>query len=68
MATTVCSPADVVKTRIMNSKGSTGGGSGGDGVSGNAILILKNAVKHEGIDLCLEVGYLHLLDWDLIQL
>ena len=50
MATTVCSPADVVKTRIMNSKGSTGGGgSGGDGVSGNAILILKNAVKHEGI-------------------
>ena len=49
VATTVCSPADVVKTRIMNSKGSTGGGSGGDGVSGNAILILKNAVKHEGI-------------------
>ncbi|KHC58453.1 solute carrier family 25 (mitochondrial dicarboxylate transporter), member 10 [Candida albicans P75010] len=49
VATTVCSPADVVKTRIMNSKGSTGGGSGGDGVSGNAISILKNAVKHEGI-------------------
>ena len=49
VATTVCSPADVVKTRIMNSKGSTGGGSGGDGVNGNAILILKNAVKHEGI-------------------
>lgn len=49
VATTVCSPADVVKTKIMNSKGSTGGGSGGDGVNGNAILILKNAVKHEGI-------------------
>ncbi|AOW30269.1 solute carrier family 25 (mitochondrial dicarboxylate transporter), member 10 [Candida albicans P37037] len=49
VATTVCSPADVVKTRIMNSKGSTGGGSGGDGVNGNAISILKNAVKHEGI-------------------
>ncbi|KAI5956999.1 DIC1 [Candida jiufengensis] len=39
VATTVCSPADVVKTRIMNSKGS----------GQNAISILINAVKHEGI-------------------
>ncbi|KAL6450020.1 DIC1 Mitochondrial dicarboxylate transporter [Candida maltosa Xu316] len=39
VATTVCSPADVVKTRIMNSKGT------GD----SAISILKNAVKNEGV-------------------
>ncbi|CCG24411.1 mitochondrial dicarboxylate transporter [Candida orthopsilosis Co 90-125] len=39
VATTVCSPADVVKTRIMNSKGS----------GQNAITILQNAIKQEGI-------------------
>lgn len=39
VATTVCSPADVVKTRIMNAKG-------GDS---NAIHILKTAVKNEGV-------------------
>ncbi|EGV63909.1 Mitochondrial dicarboxylate transporter [Yamadazyma tenuis] len=39
VATTACSPADVVKTRIMNAKG---GGS-------NALTILKTAVKNEGI-------------------
>lgn len=39
VATTVCSPADVVKTRIMNSKGS------GEG----AVTLLKNAVKNEGV-------------------
>lgn len=44
VATTVCSPADVVKTRIMNSKATSTSNGGG-----NAILILKNAVKHEGI-------------------
>ncbi|OBA22212.1 mitochondrial carrier [Metschnikowia bicuspidata var. bicuspidata NRRL YB-4993] len=38
VATTVCSPADVVKTRIMNAKGSSGG----------AMSILKDAVKSEG--------------------
>ncbi|GEQ66899.1 hypothetical protein JCM33374_g562 [Metschnikowia sp. JCM 33374] len=38
VATTVCSPADVVKTRIMNAKGTTGG----------AVSILKTAVKTEG--------------------
>lgn len=39
VATTVCSPADVVKTRIMNAKGSSGG----------AIHILSAAVKNEGV-------------------
>lgn len=39
VATTVCSPADVVKTRIMNSKDS----------GQNAITILQNAIKQEGI-------------------
>ncbi|ODV77678.1 mitochondrial dicarboxylate transport protein [Suhomyces tanzawaensis NRRL Y-17324] len=39
VATTVCSPADVVKTRIMNAKGSSGG----------AVSILLNAVKTEGV-------------------
>ncbi|ODQ80337.1 hypothetical protein BABINDRAFT_131998 [Babjeviella inositovora NRRL Y-12698] len=39
VATTVCSPADVVKTRIMNSKDATQG----------AITILTDAVKHEGV-------------------
>lgn len=39
IATTVCSPADVVKTRIMHSHGE------GEG----AISILVNSVKHEGI-------------------
>lgn len=38
VATTVCSPADVVKTRIMNAKGS----------SNSAISILRQAVKTEG--------------------
>lgn len=38
VATTVCSPADVVKTRIMNAKGSSGG----------AVSILLEAVKTEG--------------------
>lgn len=38
VATTVCSPADVVKTRIMNSKGS----------SKSAFAILTDAVKTEG--------------------
>lgn len=38
VATTVCSPADVVKTRIMNAKGSSEG----------ALSILKAAVKNEG--------------------
>lgn len=38
VATTVCSPADVVKTRIMNAKGSSGG----------AASILVNAIKTEG--------------------
>lgn len=39
VATTVCSPADVVKTRIMNAKGTSGG----------AVSILTNAVKNEGV-------------------
>ncbi|CAK9439982.1 uncharacterized protein LODBEIA_P40820 [Lodderomyces beijingensis] len=39
VATTVCSPADVVKTRIMNSKGSGQG----------ALSILKSALKNEGV-------------------
>lgn len=39
VATTVCSPADVVKTRIMNSKGSQDG----------ALRILTNAVSNEGV-------------------
>ncbi|RLV89084.1 Mitochondrial dicarboxylate transporter [Spathaspora sp. JA1] len=39
VATTVCSPADVVKTRIMNSKGA----------GGSAINILTTAVKNEGV-------------------
>lgn len=39
VATTVCSPADVVKTRIMNAKGS----------SDNAVSILTKAVKNEGV-------------------
>lgn len=39
VATTVCSPADVVKTRIMNAKGTSGG----------AISILSHAVKTEGV-------------------
>lgn len=39
VATTVCSPADVVKTRIMNAKGASGG----------AVSILSHAVKTEGI-------------------
>lgn len=39
VATTVCSPADVVKTRIMNAKGTSGG----------AISILSQAIKTEGI-------------------
>lgn len=38
VATTVCSPADVVKTRIMNAKGSSGG----------AVSILTTAIKTEG--------------------
>lgn len=38
VATTVCSPADVVKTRIMNAKGNNGG----------AVSILKTAVQSEG--------------------
>lgn len=40
VATTVCSPADVVKTRIMNAKGSAGG---------SALSILTTAVKNEGV-------------------
>lgn len=39
VATTVCSPADVVKTRLMS-----GGATGASGVS-----ILKNALKNEGV-------------------
>lgn len=39
VATTVCSPADVVKTRIMNAKGTSGG----------AASILTNAIKNEGV-------------------
>lgn len=39
VATTVCSPADVVKTRIMNAKGG----------SGSAMSILTTAVKNEGV-------------------
>lgn len=39
VATTVCSPADVVKTRIMNAKGSSKG----------AVSILMDAVKTEGV-------------------
>ncbi|PVH23336.1 hypothetical protein CXQ85_003070 [Candidozyma haemuli] len=39
VATTVCSPADVVKTRIMNARGSSQG----------AQSILRDAVKQEGI-------------------
>jgi len=39
VATTVCSPADVVKTRIMNAKGS----------SDSAATILTTAVKNEGV-------------------
>lgn len=40
VATTVCSPADVVKTRIMNSKSAAGA---------SAASILANAVKTEGV-------------------
>lgn len=40
VATTVCSPVDVVKTRIMNATHNHEGG---------ALTILKNAVKSEGI-------------------
>lgn len=40
VATTVCSPADVVKTRIMNAKGASDGG---------ALTILSKAVKNEGV-------------------
>ena len=40
VATTVCSPADVVKTRIMNAKGAA---------SGSAFSILTAAVKNEGV-------------------
>ena len=40
VATTVCSPADVVKTRIMNSKGASESG---------AVTILTTAVKTEGV-------------------
>lgn len=39
VATTVCSPADVVKTRIMNAEGTTGG----------AVTILKSAIRQEGL-------------------
>jgi dicarboxylate transporter 10 len=39
VATTVCSPADVVKTRIMNAKGQ----------GGSAFSILTSAVKNEGV-------------------
>lgn len=39
VATTVCSPADVVKTRIMNAKGG----------SESALSILKSAVTNEGV-------------------
>lgn len=39
VATTVCSPADVVKTRIMNAKGS----------KDSAVHILTNAVRQEGV-------------------
>ncbi|KAI3403098.2 DIC1 [Candida oxycetoniae] len=39
VATTVCSPADVVKTRIMNSKGT----------GKSAFSILRSAVQNEGI-------------------
>lgn len=39
VATTVCSPADVVKTRIMNAKGKQSG----------AVQILTSAVKNEGV-------------------
>ena len=39
VATTVCLPADVVKTRIMNAKG----------LLGNAVTILLQAVKTEGL-------------------
>lgn len=40
VATTVCSPADVVKTRIMNAKGAA---------DGSAFAILTTAVKNEGV-------------------
>lgn len=40
VATTVCSPADVVKTRIMNAKGASKGG---------AFASLRTAVKSEGM-------------------
>lgn len=40
VATTVCSPADVVKTRIMNAKGASENG---------AFLILRTAIKTEGV-------------------
>lgn len=40
VATTVCSPADVVKTRIMNAKGAS---------NGSTISILTSAVKTEGV-------------------
>lgn len=40
VATTVCSPADVVKTRIMHSHGASDGG---------AIQILRDAIRSEGI-------------------
>lgn len=40
VATTVCSPADVVKTRIMNAKGST---------EKSTLTILSNAIKNEGV-------------------
>ncbi|GME68600.1 unnamed protein product [[Candida] boidinii] len=40
VATTVCSPVDVVKTRIMNASSAE---------NSNAISILMNAVKNEGV-------------------
>lgn len=39
VATTVCSPADVVKTRIMNAKGG----------NESALTIMKSAIKNEGV-------------------
>ncbi|ODV95219.1 hypothetical protein PACTADRAFT_49968 [Pachysolen tannophilus NRRL Y-2460] len=59
VATTVCSPADVVKTRIMSNHPTSAAGSGVSGVSGvsgagssgnvRPLEIILNAVKVEGV-------------------
>jgi dicarboxylate transporter 10 len=44
VATTVCSPVDVIKTRVMSAAGG-GGGAGGGGV----VAVLRDTVRREGL-------------------